>query len=201
MKGAPKYDPKDTASIELCKQFIDKFITAENHPELARYQMHHHTHTCRKRVRKKMSTTTEKSSKASRIRLGHNEICRFGIPYPPVKQTVILEPLNCKNKFEKQRHRDNLKIIKRALEDIRGTCKTKLPPSTDEFMLSIGIDSTDYINAIRSGIRKTTVFLRRSPKDSFINGYNPKIAEIWEGNMDLQFITDPFSCCRSVSTH
>jgi len=58
------------------------------------------------------------------------------------------------------------------------------------------MDEHRYIMAVRSGIDRPTVFLKRELKDAFINAYNPKLAKAWKANMDIQFILDPYACSK-----
>ena len=80
LKNAPKYDKEKPKSIERCTEFIDKLISVnaklmEFSEELIGLQRHKHSHTCKKHVKNGVK-------------------CRFGIPYFPVKQTMILEPFS-----------------------------------------------------------------------------------------------------------
>jgi len=58
--------------------FIDQFVIADvtntNLAPYVEYQKHKHGHSCLKKVR-------------------GQSVCRFGIPYPPMRQTEILKPL------------------------------------------------------------------------------------------------------------
>ena len=79
IEDAPDYIEGDDESEEACRQFIDKFITCERSEDgdmanLIGYQIHKHSHTCEKKLRK-------------------GQKCRFGFPKPPMKETRILLPL------------------------------------------------------------------------------------------------------------
>jgi hypothetical protein len=54
----------------------------------------------------------------------------------------------------------------------------------------------DYLLAIRTSIKRTTVFLRRSTNASFVNGYNRKLLEAWGANIDVQFVLDTYACAK-----
>ena len=79
IEDAPVYEEGNAESIKSCVLFIDKFITCERSEDgemkdLIGYQIHKHSPTCLKRVRK-------------------GEKCRFGFPKPPMEETRILTPL------------------------------------------------------------------------------------------------------------
>lgn len=76
----------------LC-EFIDKFVSTESEIESIKkyidYQTHHHTRTCKKKVK-------------------NSEICRFNLPILPIKKTETLMPFEfeseklkkCKSDFK-----------------------------------------------------------------------------------------------------
>lgn len=50
--------------------------------------------------------------------------------------------------------------------------------------------------AIRSSIKRTTVFHKRQVNAAFINRYNRKMLEAWGANMDIQFVTNTYACAK-----
>jgi len=54
----------------------------------------------------------------------------------------------------------------------------------------------DYIYAIRSSIKRKTVFLKRSTNAVFVNPYNRKLLEAWQANIDVQFVLDTYACAK-----
>ena len=193
LKDAPKLDEEDPASVAKCAKFVDRFITTDNDETLANTQVHRHTDTCiRKRGKKSAHETQGKRS----YKLGRNQQCRFNIPYPPLPRTEILQPLKDCEKDESLHAK--LKEIKDSLEAIRDTGANV---STEDFISSTGLNYDEYIKVLRSSIKTTTVFLKRSPNGAFINAYNARIAKCWNANMDIQFITNPYACARYISSY
>ena len=75
--------------IEKYDKFIDKLISVSSKPtefseELINLQRHKHSHTCKKHVKDGIK-------------------CRFGIPYFPMRKTMILEPFSDDEKFTTKR--------------------------------------------------------------------------------------------------
>jgi hypothetical protein len=60
----------------------------------------------------------------------------------------------------------------------------------------VGTTHMHYIFAIRSSIKRPTVFLKRSTNASFINGYNRLLLEAWGANIDVQFVLDTYACAK-----
>lgn len=59
----------------------------------------------------------------------------------------------------------------------------------------INLSEDDYILAIRSSIKKTTIFLKRSLKDILVNAFNPTILGLHRANMDI------WICVRRICMH
>ncbi|KAJ8915563.1 hypothetical protein NQ315_012447 [Exocentrus adspersus] len=60
------------------------------------------------------------------------------------------------------------------------------------------LNESDYFTAIRISVKKPTVFLKRNSLELVINNYNEDILNLFEANMDIQFILDPYSCASYI---
>ncbi|KAG1110135.1 hypothetical protein G6F42_015430 [Rhizopus arrhizus] len=97
--------------------------------------------------------------------------------------------------------RDRYKRIRRYLDQNAETLVDSAM-TFDEFLQAIEISSVDaYIYSIRSTLKTTKVFLRRTPNQVLTNSYNRKILSIFRSNMDLQFIVDGYACCSYVADY
>ena len=204
--AAPKYGIDDK---KIVCDFIDKFISCQlpcesvnDIPHYLHCQMHKHTACCKKPKRKE---------------------CRFNFPRFPMRNTCILEPLeidkmfckgdnidpstleieeivkldNMKTKFKKK-CKDNLTKIKEFLNDLDLNSEEIFKLSLDDFFTKLSINEFDYLMAIRFSLRRPQVFLKRDIKEIRINNYNETLIKAWIGNMDIQFILDPYSVCIYV---
>ena len=186
LDNTPVYNKNDPSSIEKCIEFIDEFICCKNNNEylkevsslnLTSFQHHKHSFTCKKFCKNK------------------NE-CRFGIPFPPMKRTMILEPLNSPTAEELTTHKRNYDSIKANLRE--RLKKNELNDNYEEFLCSLGLDSNEYINAIRYSLKTAKVFLKRSVDEIVVNNYHTKILAMQEANMDIQFILNPYACVNYI---
>jgi hypothetical protein len=184
LKDAPKLDLKNESTFEPVKSFIDQFITTDSScPDVApylEYQLHSHGHSCRREVRSK-------------------QICRFGIPYPPMPQTEILLPLD-ENAPNLPEHRRNFEKIQ-SLLDFPFDRESVVTLSDFQNFLShdqLNLSYEGYINAIRSSIKKPKVFWKRSFSAIKLNAYNKHLLLLQRANIDIQFILDPYACCSYV---
>jgi hypothetical protein len=180
LADAPKYDPDDPTTEKTCVDFIDSIISCQFGVDGVIHQQHRHTKTCR------------------RIFKGV-EGCRFNIPYPPMNRTRILIPFPGDYPTDvKNAGRKNLERVKLYLEE------TKSNPEDigfEEFLNKMSLTYKQYETALRSSIRRPTVFLKRSIDSCFTNAYLKSLAEVWQANMDVQFILDPFGAARYVCSY
>jgi hypothetical protein len=180
LDDAPKYDPEDPATEQTCADFIDSIISCQFGMEGIIHQQHRHTKTCK------------------RISKGA-EVCRFNIPYPPMSKTRILLPFPADYPIEvRKAGLSNLERVKAYLEE------TKSDPEDidfEAFLNKMNLTYKQYETAMRCSIRRPTVFLKRSINSCFTNAYLKSLAEVWQANMDVQFILDPFGAARYVCSY
>lgn len=71
----------------------------------------------------------------------------------------------------------------------------------EEVLKKLELTEDEYILALRSSIRQPKAFLRRELNERNVNNYNKELLELWEGNMDIQLILDPYSTCGYVCNY
>ena len=181
IKDSPKIDNDMQCVIE----FIDKYIScakptvesSEEMSELVANQMHRHSHTCRK---------------------GRKFQCRFGFPKPPMPSTVILEELPADMDVNaKLAHGKAYKVIEEELKAM-GTGEAI---DFGEFLARLKLTLDEYILAIRSSLKSTTIFLKRTPSEIRVNAYNPALIRAWRANMDIQFVTNVYACAMYIASY
>ena len=57
------------------------------------------------------------------------------------------------------------------------------------------------IDCVRSSIKDTTVFLKRSPKDIRVNAYMKNLLSAWSANHDIQFVHDAYACAVYIASY
>nr|XP_055075157.1 uncharacterized protein LOC129454640 [Misgurnus anguillicaudatus] len=176
VENAPKLNENDEDNDVLVSAFVDHYITCEipneNDTELYEtvnsVQKHstRHSKTCRKK----------------------NTVCRFNFPRPPSSRTFISRVNLEQSNDENETASAILKKIKSALTDSDVNFV-----STDAFFQSIGIDQAVFEKAYKKCSKKKSVVLKRNPKDVWVNQYNKHLIRAWQGNMDIQYVTDAYS--------
>ena len=174
IKGAPKLGVDSDQDII---DFIEKYIHCDipDDQDLAdlicRVQKHRHSVACR--------------------RHGH---CRFHYPRPPSPVTVIA----------RENHSTEAEQLMASLVRVRSILDDKNSPSDISLvdLLNKGQISLDaYIKALKICSKGNSIVMKRSPSECWINTYNPDVLRIWKGNMDIQFILDPYACVMYIASY
>ena len=131
--------------------------------DLVNLQLHRRAKTCKK--------------------LGHN-VCRFNFPLPPMKETLILQPLDEFMHEESQLKiiKDNYAKVKELLDDM----KYGEDITFNQFLQKLQLSECDYITAIKYSLKCPTLLLKRSPSEIRVNNYNTNLLKAWQANMDVQ---------------
>ena len=175
LKDPPSLTTSDDATIV---HFIDSLITCQQtDDDITSLQSHKHSVSCKK---------------------GKKNICRFGFPKPPMAQTALLHPIEIdsdETKFEE--HQQIAKQIFKKLTNMGdGTTDT-----IESFLVELQITYDTYIFALRTTIKVPTIFLRRNLAEIRINNYNMLCLKAWRANMDIQYITNSYSCAVYISSY
>ena len=175
LKNAPSYATDEDATIA---EFVDSIITCEkNEDHITSLQIHKHSMSCKR---------------------GKRSVCRFGFPKPPVKTTVLLRPFEFgSSEIDFEKHRINATLIHKQLTSLgEGSDK-----SIDSFLKELNITYEAYLLALRCTIKSPTIFLRRNLNEIRINNYNLLCLKAWWANMDIQYITNSYSCAVYISSY
>ena len=117
----------------------------------------------------------------------NKKICRFNYPIYVMNRTMILKPLS----DDEITGNENVHI-----EKIKTLMNTYFNSNTDitfENMLEeLSMTEYEYINAIRSTLKRNKIFLERSSMEVAINAYNLEILMLLESNMNLQKVLDAY---------
>ncbi|XP_078380050.1 uncharacterized protein LOC144662996 [Oculina patagonica] len=115
-----------------------------------------------------------------------------------MKSTQILYPLSdIENTSLLNQHKATWKEINEKLNTMREGENI----SFEKLLNELGVAEEEYILAIRSSLRRATIFLKRKPNELRINNYNKHCLLAWRANMDVQFILDIYSCATYVVSY
>ncbi|XP_049618013.1 uncharacterized protein [Syngnathus scovelli] len=187
VKGAPVFEEASEGAI--C-EFVSRYISAqlpdpEKEPELYKkvteVQMHSKSH----------SKTCVKHQGAN---------CRFGFPKQPCETTMIITPAACENQDQHKEKQvvanDKLVRVQRLLNEPE-TSSLTLP----QLLAKCKLTDAEYMECLYMTASKSSVVLKRDPKDCWVNNYNRHLLLAWDGNLDIQYILNAYSCIAYICSY
>ncbi|XP_047213329.1 uncharacterized protein LOC124863125 [Girardinichthys multiradiatus] len=211
IKDAPEME--DPSCCDQVINFIDRYISCQLPDETTDPELH--------KIVTEVQMHSKKHSKSCKK---GNVQCRFGFPKLPMDRTRITAPLlfdfenDCDEKAKQSRQKDVQKksrkskpiIIsnqqreaKRKLKSIRDLLMDQKSSFKDlpELLQACKMTKEEYnhyVDALTSGM---VVMMKRDPKDSWVNGYNPDLLRAWNANMDIQYVIDEYSCIEYMMSY
>ena len=180
IKNAPKLNVD--ADHVVCN-FINQYVRC-NLPDdedlsalVCKLQKHKHSKTCRKKGK-----------------------CRFHYPRVPSPQTLIARQLNNGTCSEQQLNEQSLKVM----ANIRKTLELKdlsKNITLEELLLKAGVSLDMYMSALQTCSKGNCIVMKRAPSETWINNYNPDVLKIWQANMDIQYVLDPYACVMYIASY
>ena len=171
IEDAPKF--AENREEEDIIEYIDKVAScstdvADNLKETIELQKHKHSRACRK---------------------GGKPECRFGIPFPPMRKTIIIRPYVGENR---SRYEEYYKNVQDQLN------KLETDVTFEEFLENIGLSEEDHMLAVQTSVKTNRVFLRRKPMENRVNPYMKDLFGVWKANHDIQYVLDAYACAMYI---
>ena len=186
---APQINTTDPETFEDVEHFIDKYVSCsindEENPDLndviSQVQCHskNHSATCRK-------NKTE---------------CRFGFPRPVSLRTFICSPISCPPEQDAIKRKVTAQTILARLWDTLNSKDLPENITTEEVFARADITQEMLEHNLRVVAKKTTIVLRRNPQSCWVNQYCSSLLVCWNANLDLQFVTDAYSCIKYILSY
>ncbi|XP_038135176.1 uncharacterized protein LOC119779572 [Cyprinodon tularosa] len=184
VEGAPELEK--SADQTVC-DFVDKYISAQlpdpdTQPELYQkvneLQKHsrNHTRSCFKSV---------------------NSGCRFGFPKPPCTRTMISRAIG------EEEEEDDTESAKNKLRPLMQLLNEPevASMSLEQILSRCELTLAEYESCLHRMSKKTAIYLKRDPKDCWINGYNPHLLKAWDANIDVSYILNAYSCIQYLTKY
>ena len=169
--------------------FIDQFISCQIPPQ--NVDLH-----------RKVSTFQKHSKNHTKSCKKGNRPCRFNYPRPVAKRTFISRPVS---KTDEHPPTENeVKLARTQLSAVWDILNRNLEDdsiSTDELLQQAGMTWETYKHLYNVATNKLSVIMERDPRDCWTNNYSPALLDIWNANMDIQYITDPYSCIMYILSY
>ncbi|KAK3928947.1 tRNA (guanine-N(7)-)-methyltransferase [Frankliniella fusca] len=124
---------------------------------------------------------------------------RFNYPLPPMRKNKILLPLS--NDMDEQEKLTARKLWSEIKEQTEIIAKNHEDCSFDEYLAYLNLDEQSYIQALRSKLKRPTVFLGRNLNERRVNAYNKEMLILWEAHMDIQLVVSPYGCVKYIVSY
>ena len=171
------------------RQFFCAFVTCSLNIEdltsiVEKVQHHNHSNSCKK----------------------YGQQCRFGFPRFPSDRTIIAQPLREEDFPTKKAYEDESKQLKKTLDKVKQIMVSMFPEEQETWTITDILEKADvtqeeYYKALQVSARGAVVVLKRSPKEMYINNYNPEWIKAWDGNMDLSVCLDFFAVVTYITDY
>ena len=207
VKNAPILDENTDEEVT---NFADKYISCEIPPEtdtelhdiVCSVQTHSQTHTksCRKT----------------------GKTCRFNFPRPPSNRTFICRGTVVSESHEQddnpcnddvvneQKHDSCIEAKKLEQKNAKETLKNVWDLLLDkerqfttfnDVLEAAGISQDEFEENLSTCTNRQTIYYKRRIEEQWINNYNPHLIRAWNGNMDIQYVMDPYSCVMYIVSY
>ncbi|KAK3924218.1 Forkhead box protein O4 [Frankliniella fusca] len=112
------------------------------------------------------------------------------------RRTKILLPLP--NEMNEQGKVSVKKLHSEIKEITEVIARTDEDCTFDEYLAYLNIDEQSYMMALRSKLKRPTVFLKRNLNERRITAYNREMLQLWEAHMDMQLVVSPYGCVKYI---
>ena len=173
IQESPKYGENDDTEV---LEYVDRVASCnadvpDDLKEILNCQRHKHSRTCRK---------------------AGKPVCRFGIPFPPMRVTTIIQPYNGDDRSVYEGHYSRVQEHLNTLErDI----------SFEDFLKELDLGEDEYMKAVQTSVKTEKVFLKRRPIENRINPYLKDLLGVWKANHDVQFVLDAYACAVYIVSY
>ncbi|CAG7821713.1 unnamed protein product [Allacma fusca] len=132
---------------------------------------------------------------------GPRIICRKGLPKLPMENTIFLKPLNGNGQRISPRQLElQRSIYVRICDQLACHARDPLRGVTmHEFLDSLNLTMVDYQLAIRSFLSETTLFLKRTTGSAYVNSYNKRLKDMWDGHVNVQPVQDSYATAAYIT--
>ena len=173
IESAPKFGENQEDEVI---EYIDKVASCSSQVPLENekyidFQKHKHSRTCRK---------------------GGKPVCRFGIPFPPMRKTTIIRPYDGS---ERECYEEKYNSIREQLNSLKDDL------CFDDFLTLVNLTEEDYMIAIQTSVKTEKVFLKREPYECRINPYMTDLYHVLKANHDIQFVLDAYACAMYIVSY
>ena len=178
IKDAPKFGIE--SDQDVC-DFVDRYVQCgvpadeELAEVVTKVQKHRHSNTCRRNGR-----------------------CRFRYPHPPSPCTVKARQVPPDDSSEETKAAMAAVVAVRSVLDDKNTAEYI---SLEQLLDRAKVPHDTYVRGLGICTKGNSIVYHRERSDSWINPYNADVMRVWQANMDLQYILDPYGCLMYIASY
>ena len=79
--------------------------------------------------------------------------------------------------------------------------KQRMFTSFEDVLSAAEISQDEFEEHMSACSNKQTIYLQRKVGEQWINNYNPHLIRAWNGNMDIQYVMDAYSCVMYIVSY
>ena len=99
-------------------------------------------------------------------------------------------------KAEQEHAKGTLKKVWDLLSD-----KERHFASFEQVLEAANISQDELEDNLATCTNRQTIYYKRRIDEQWINNYNPHLIRAWNGNMDIQYVMDPYSCVMYIVSY
>ena len=189
LEGAPKAtDPNGPLYVDwidsiISAQLPEKDVDPELYTMVSKFQVHHHTETCG--GHKGDITEPQRDVPPTQVQL----LVAAAAAANTATATVETTAPGARQAAETRRFF--------AIQQGRSQCRFGFPhPAATATHFRAGIETRNTVKG-----DKGIILCRHAGRDQWVNNYSPHILRIWQANMDLQPITEPYAAAAYILSY
>ncbi len=182
VEGAPLPEANDAEHINFAEQAISCSLPDENDdPQL------YDIVTSVQRHSKKHSRTCFKNKTSD---------CRFDYPKPIASYSYAIRPSEPPTGTTMTEWKEwATEIVTKVKSFLTHTEDLHLY-TVQDVLSACNTNEEEYKIALGALCRREQIVLKRNPIEAWINFYNKHLLRFWNGNMDIQYIYNPYACAK-----
>ncbi len=122
--------------------------------------------------------------------------CRFGYPLPISSTTYVLRPCEPPKEIKSSEWQENATKLVKKVKGFLTSTQDLENYTVEDVLTACNTNENEYKEALRALCKRDQIILKRSPSEAWINFYNKDLIRFWNGNMDIQYIYNPYACAK-----
>lgn len=116
---------------------------------------------------------------------------------PASDRTLIARPDDTMSKEDLEKGQEMLSLVIQKMT----TCDPNNPPTLNELLASMNVNIDYYYRMLSTAEKRSSILMKRSINEQFINNYNPVILRAIRANMDIKYVCNPWACIAYMTSY